>query len=153
MKKELQNRLAEEFPFMRCKPEEAIGDFYCIVDIDVGDGWYGLLYDMCKEITEVLETEGESVNLVVEQIKEKFGGLRFYFHLNREKQESLHLLPGEDRVYEEIFNIAEKYEDRSWDVCEICGCGGTLRRDLIWMSTLCDKCYSKYDESAKRKRM
>lgn len=35
---------------------------------------------MCKEITEVLEAEEKTDHIVVDQIKEKFGSLRFYYH-------------------------------------------------------------------------
>ena len=68
MKKELEDNLAEEFEFMRRGPSPVDGiidNLYNAYGIEAGDGWYQLLYDMCKEIAEVLETAEKPVHIVV----------------------------------------------------------------------------------------
>ena len=87
MRDELELKLAEEFPFMQQKKtlqeqktEGRISDLYSAFGCEVGDGWYELLHDMCSEIMEAYQKAGEPVNLVVDQVKEKFGTLRFYYH-------------------------------------------------------------------------
>lgn len=138
MKRELENRLAEEFEFMRRGPlsEDGIDNLYHAFGIETGDGWYQLLYDMCKEVAIALETAEKPVAIVMDQIKEKYGTLNVYYHFEGADPES-------NDVYQKISDIAQKYEDLSEKVCEECGCEGTLRTDLPWIQTLCDTCYSK----------
>lgn len=134
MKTELEYNLAEEFEFMRRKPvssDGTIDNLYNAFGIETGDGWYKLLYDMCKEMAEVIETAGKPVHIVVDQIKEKYGTLGFYYHLEG-------VDPGRKDLYQRISDIVQKYEDMSQEVCEICGCKGTLRTNLAWIQTLCD---------------
>lgn len=56
------------------------------------------------------------------QIKEKWGGLRFYVDAD---METLHFI--------------DEMEEKSLTVCERCGEFGKLRRGG-WVLTLCDKC-------------
>lgn len=136
MTSELQAKLAEEFEFMRREPLSADGiidNLYDAFGIDTGDGWYQLLYDMCREIVEILEREEEPVHMVVDEIKEKYGTLRFYYRFKA---------PGREDVRQTISAIVQKYEDKSGEICENCGSEGTVRTDPSWIQTLCDACYS-----------
>lgn len=84
----------------------------------VGKGWSGLineLYDAIPEDTKVV------------QVKEKFGGLRFYV----------------DSATEEFNNLIDDCEKRSYTICEQCGKEGKIREDRAWILTLCDECNSK----------
>jgi hypothetical protein len=64
-------------------------------------------------------------NKQVCQVKEKFGGLRFYIN------------EGSDEIYKRI-TIAEKV---SYKTCERCGEKGELRNDIGWYLTLCENHY------------
>lgn len=156
MKTELEIKLAEEFPFMRRKQslqeQEANGriyDLYGAFGCDIGDGWYELLRDMCKEITEAYQKAGEPINLVVDQVKEKFGTLRFYYHFEGQGQPS-HADPSggqvmrfraeENNLRNEISAAVCKATERSGSVCEKCGKPGALREGR-WILTLCDDCH------------
>lgn len=66
----------------------------------------------------------EEVDIYVAQIKEKFGGLRFYIN------------NGNDEIYEIIHEV----EDESFSICEYCGNEGELRRNRSWLKTLCNEC-------------
>ncbi len=116
MKKELQKKLIEDFPTLfkyYGQPPTPM-----MFGIGVGDGWFNLLYDLCKKVVEL---DGE-VHLV--QVKEKFGGLRFYIDGTKN---------------EEVWKVISEAEERSFHICEKCGKPGTLREGG-WLLTLCDKC-------------
>jgi hypothetical protein len=94
----------------------------------VGDGWFPLI----KELIEDLIALGWDKQTC--QVKEKFGGLRFYIN------------GGSD----EIFNRISKAENDSYEICEICGEKGELKTDIGWYTTLCDKHYE--ERKAKRNK-
>lgn len=93
MRDELQNKLAEEFPFMRRqkslqeqRSNGRIHDLYGAFGCSVGDGWYEVLYGLCSDITNAYKNAELPVDIVVDQIKEKFGSLRFYYHIEGREQ-------------------------------------------------------------------
>lgn len=166
MRDELELKLAEEFPFMQGKKtlqeqkaEGRISDLYSAFGCDVGDGWYELLHDMCSEIMEAYQKAGEPVNLVVDQVKEKFGTLRFYYHFEGQPQTlhafdflggpSMRFQQQENNLQKVIANIVRNAEEQSGTICEKCGKPGTLRKDLRWILTLCDDCYGKQNNTPK----
>lgn len=156
MKQELEERLAQEFPFMRRKngydEQGMVRDLYGAFGCECGDGWFELLRELCAEITSVYEQEGMPVDLVVMQVKEKFATLRFYYH--REGRNpglqaldflggpSLRLRPNQSELDRKISDVVSKYEEKSGTVCERCGKSGSVRTDLRWLLTLCDDCYA-----------
>jgi hypothetical protein len=83
---------------------------------ECSDGWFELL----KELSEKLESEG----VVASQVKEKFGGLRFYLR---------------GGATDEVWDIIDAAGDKSLEICEICGQPGTLK-GKGWVQTLCDAC-------------
>lgn len=138
MKDELEKKLAEAFPFMQIKEtleeQEAGGricDLYGAFGCECGDGWYELLYGLCGEITEAYKKHSAPMDIVIDQIKEKYGTLRFYYHLSQNDSD----------LRREISDIVIKWEKKSAEICERCGKAGVLREDLPWVQTLCDKCY------------
>lgn len=140
MKDELEKKLAEAFPFMQIKEppkeQEADGricDLYGAFGCECDDGWYETLFGLCGEITEAYKKHGQPVDIVVDQIKEKYGTLRFYYHLSQNNGD----------LRREISDIVIKWEKKSAEVCERCGKAGVLREDLQWIQALCDECYLK----------
>jgi len=140
MKPELEQKLADEFPFMKRgssvaeqKAEGFINDLYGAFGCDFGDGWYKVLRGLCIEITEAYKKRQMDIDFVPVQVKEKFGELRFYWTTIGSNHE----------LYEELNSIVEKWENKSTTVCETCGEEGVLRKDLQWVLTLCDSCYLK----------
>ncbi len=97
-----------------------------------GDGWYDIIYRLCQGIQDHLD-EIDRTNAVppsspfeVLQVKEKFGGLRFYTNW-------------EDDVIRDLINRAES---ASLETCELCGLQGE-QRGGGWIRTLCDACDKK----------
>ena len=87
-----------------------------------GDGWLQLLHDCIAELLAA----GWDKHIL--QIKEKFGGLRFYIGSGTE----------------EIHDIISKYEGISYETCEVCGEKGKPYRNMPWHRTLCDDHYKEY---------
>jgi hypothetical protein len=88
----------------------------------VGVGWYPLIKDL---ITDLIELGWDKQTC---QVKEKFGGLRFYINA------------ASDDVNKRI-RIAE---DLSYKTCETCGEKGELKTKMGWYTTLCDKHYEEH---------
>jgi NMD protein affecting ribosome stability and mRNA decay len=86
----------------------------------VGPGWRKLLEELLSDL-EKLGWDG-----YLFQVKEKFGGLRFY-------------AGGDDYIYDRI----SKAEEDSYHICENCGDEGKARNELSWIKTLCDKCFKE----------
>lgn len=82
----------------------------------VGVGWYELIKSLIDELIAL------GWDKRVNQVKEKFGGLRFYV----------------ENIPEGGNEVILKYESLSYKTCEECGKEGQLRSGG-WMKTLCDE--------------
>lgn len=90
-------------------------------------GWHTLLDELMNDIEKVLVWTPPEDWPQVLQIKEKLGGLRFYF--------------GDTAMdMSAIEQLIERATTRSFQTCEVCGQPGTLRRNRPRVRTLCDKC-------------
>ena len=91
----------------------------------VSKGWWPILEKLCANIQHHIDWKNRETEVipqvVVEQIKEKFGGLRFYYQ-------------GGDEYIHGMVTMAESWADSA---CEECGAIGT-RRSGGWIRTLCD---------------
>jgi len=123
-------RMLERFPKMFAEP---YGGF-C-----VGEGWWPIIKELCGQIdsytkwrnntraARLVDNPHDSIipdavpQVVVAQIKEKFGGLRFYYD------------GGDDHI-SGMVRMAEAWAAHS---CETCGAPGKSR-DGGWIKTLCD---------------
>jgi hypothetical protein len=79
MKEELELELVKKYPkiFQHYKgdPRQT-----CMAwGMTCGDGWYKLIDMLCFKLSHLSDTHG--IQTVADQVKEKFGGLRFYYHL------------------------------------------------------------------------
>ena len=108
--------MEERFPKMFAEP---YGGFAC------GEGWWPILEALCGQIQHHIDWKNKQGNVVhqvtVAQIKEKFGGLRFYYG-------------GGDDAIDGMVRMAESWASRA---CEECGAPGKSR-DGGWIKTLCD---------------
>lgn len=119
MKQTKLNNLVIKYPKVFSGFEKSEGynynnDTFCF---QCNDGWYDILNNLCKQIEPLLK-EGQ----FVVQIKEKFGGLRFYMNSSNDKIEGY---------------ICEA-EKLSFKTCEICGKPGKLN-GKGWIRTLCEE--------------
>jgi hypothetical protein len=86
--------------------------------ISCDKGWYPLIEECHSELKAV------DPNYEILQIKEKFGGLRYYFET----------LDADN--YPKMHEIVRKYEAKSFTVCEVTGNGGTLHKKGSRVKTL-----------------
>jgi hypothetical protein len=96
----------------------------------VGEGWRQLLWDLCVELEPHVEsldreiaTREPQVNFVVLQVKEKFGGLRFYTTLTSKA----------------IDDCIRRAQERALSTCMDCGQPARLRTQGRW-HVACDAC-------------
>lgn len=82
----------------------------------VGGGWGG--------IVERLYNALDKHNVAVWQVKEKFGGLRFYV----------------GSATEHIHQMIEEAEAESVKTCELCGRAGKQIDQNGWVTTRCEEC-------------
>ncbi len=124
-------RMEERFPKM-------FGDQYG--GFAVGSGWWPILEILCANIQSHIDwrvKQGKDCpQVVIEQIKEKFGGLRFYYS-------------GGDEEISGMVRMAESFAD---SLCEECG-GIGKRRNGGWIRTLCDKHEAEYQERKRAQEM
>lgn len=140
MKKELQDKLFEKYPKIFKQKDFSIQDSCMSWGITCGNGWYNLINTLCAQIEHRLlcynnqaarrakkNKKAPPVLLTFEatQVKEKFGGLRFYHG-------------DADDVVRGLVTMAESM---SYHICDICGNEGSPRHvnDNNWLATRCGK--------------
>lgn len=127
--KKHQQRIQEEFydAFPLCFPKPPYCGFSC------GEGWFGPLKELCKQIEPILaELPEKERHFQVAQVKEKFGGLRFYTDGPKNKE-----------AYKKIQKLVSVAESECSKLCEDCGAVGT-RRNEGWIKMRCDECEKKH---------
>jgi len=121
MKEELQNQMYDRFPHMfraRFRDFHSSGMVEPMVfGITCDDGWFGLIWKLCEDIEPLVDED-----FYITQVKEKFGGLRFYtmFGMN-------------------ISEMIRDAEEDSYHICEVCGKPGLLCVSDNWYKTVCKK--------------
>jgi len=104
--------------------------------IECDDGWYDMIDTLCYQIQQHVEhlqyqdsrlpeDQRSDRQVRVLQVKEKFGGLRFY-------------VSGADDFVDGLVRMTESL---SYKTCESCGARGTSRKSG-WIKVLCDGCAS-----------
>jgi len=108
-----------------------------------GDGWYTIILTLMEEIEKVCTETNTSIQ--VQQVKEKFGTLRFYIQFNgsTQKDETIR-----KQAYERIYELIERAEARTEFVCEGCGEPSVQPNPSQgWVRTLCEKCWNEYKKA------
>jgi len=113
MSPELDKKLIAAFPKLY-RVQRMLWGFEC------GDGWYDLLYELSAELEALIDPD-EEFPICAVQVKEKFGGLRFYLSSETE----------------EMSELIHKAEVKSEHTCEICGAPGRPRGGG-WIAVLCN---------------
>ena len=113
----------------------------------VGLGWNGIL-------ERLFEAKPDWIKVI--QVKEKFGGLRYYIDdgsvrvdlISSEARGSLTVPADQGRFNEDQAALLDTFkkmireaEAESFAICEECGAPGTLRPGR-WIRTLCEQCHA-----------
>lgn len=92
--------------------------------LEVGKGWHQLVISLDAALTKI------DPDYKIAQIKEKFGGLRYYISFSENLKDSRR---------ESAHNLIIAVEKLSLVTCEECGQPGNITGD-VWIKTLCDEC-------------
>ena len=142
MKKELEDKLFEKYPKIFRQRDLPSTETCMCWGITCGDGWYDIIDTLCGAI----QTRVDNVNRMIKinrknspvylipmkpvedliceasQVKQKYGGLRFY-------------VDGGDEFTEGLVCMSESM---SYKTCEMCGTPG--KTEGRWIKTLCVSC-------------
>lgn len=95
------------------------------ISFDACPGWIDVIWNCHRELVELLP------DYKLHQVKEKFGGLRFYYTMDESHDEDK-----KKRARE----IVSFYERMSYLVCDECGTTLNVTTEGSWVRTLCDSC-------------
>ena len=159
MKQELDELLCEKYPKMMVNRNKPMQETCMCWGFDCGDGWYNILNQLMgniqhhidwkekqrnwaidfnsKATQEEVKVVPESIpQVTLDQVKEKFGTLRFYY-------------TGGDDVIDGMVRMAESMSSVT---CETCGNPGQ-QRGGGWIRTLCDYHEELYQEGNRSREM
>jgi len=105
----MEERFRERWPSM-------FAQVYC--GFSLPEGWETIVWKLCERLEKV------APETTVGQVKEKFGGLRFYV----------------DNCTTEGLDTISFFERMSFYVCETCGTTQDVTSEGGWILTLCKEC-------------
>ena len=171
MSPELENKLYEKYPKIFADRNKSMQETCMCWGLEVGDGWYDLIDVLCEALTytyttslQVDEEDGKRLGfkpylahvtgkfnyyfkvqapqVVADQVKEKYGDLRFYFHLeydpiNQELAKKYSELEAINKRYADyIDGIVHFAETASRRTCEVTGANGEMHVRGGWYKVL-----------------
>jgi hypothetical protein len=137
MRQELDKLLCEKYPKMMVNRHGAVTETAMCWGFSCGDGWYNILNSLMSNIQHHIDWNNTNVEkgytqykqvpqVTLDQVKEKFGTLRFYY-------------TGGDDYIRGLVSMAESM---SAITCETCGNPGEQTRGG-WIKTTCKPCENK----------
>lgn len=102
-----------------------------IAEIDCGiyceSGWDQIIFDLCQKIVDLAKEKNVKCPTIA-QLKEKFGGLRFYLDYCS------------NNIFDDVCNFIAAAEKQSTKTCEFCGKEGLIKSQRGWLKAVCDQC-------------
>lgn len=130
MRTKLQKKLFEKYPKIFQGVHKTIQESLMPFGINTSDGWYWLIDQLCQALQYSTERLKEP-QVVAFQIKEKFGGLRFYTTGASTRQ----------------LIIIDFAENLSYTICENCGSTDDVEQTRTgWILTYCKACRDKIED-------
>lgn len=99
---------------------------YELFGIECDKGWTELIKPLFEYVENYNKTH-EDNQIEITQVKEKFGGLRFYV----------------DNAPDELHKMIDKAEAESYTICEVCGTKENVGHTQGWIKTICRDCLEK----------
>jgi hypothetical protein len=125
MKQELDEYLCKGFPKIFSQRNLPMQETAMCWGFECGDGWFNIINQLCQNIQHHIDWKNKEkevvAQVVVSQVKEKYGTLRFYYS-------------GGDDTIDGMVSMAASM---SGVTCEQCGNIGTQNYGG-WITTLCE---------------
>jgi len=126
MKAEMDKYLVETYPKLYVNRYADMKTTAMCWGFDCNEGWFWLIKNLSQCIQSYIDNN-QHMNIpqvVVDQVKEKFGGLRYYYH------------GGDDTIHGMVWLA----EHMSYYICENCGTTENVGQTEGWIRVLCEKC-------------
>ena len=124
MNEKLDELLCQRYPKMMVNRDKSMMETCMCWGFECGDGWFNILDQLMGNIQHHIDWKNKKEEVVaqvtLDQIKEKFGTLRFYYS-------------GGDDIIDGMVRMAESM---SGVTCETCGSPGTQTQGG-WIKTAC----------------
>lgn len=130
MNRENTEKLFNDFPLLYRNKDLSIKESLISFGFECDDGWFNIIYNLSKEIYTFCKSKNVSIEEypTVLQVKEKFGGLRFYVG------------PIHKSIFKQVSEFIECAEKQSIETCELCGATAQTKFFNSWGKTLCENC-------------
>jgi len=118
-----QSELFKKYPKIFRQKDLPMTETAMCWGIDCADGWFWLIDKLCEHLQWDID-HNKYPQIEAVQVKEKFGGLRFYTN-------------GANDTQEGMISFAEFLSNF---ICEKCGSTFDVKQTKGWITTLCEKC-------------
>lgn len=124
MTEEETQKLFNDFPNLYRGKNLPITQCLMAFGFECDSGWFTLLYELSEKLESLILkiSEDQRHLYYVQQVKEKFGELRFYMFYETD----------------EMLKLIDEAEKKSSEICEVCGQKGSLDSNRGWYQTLCE---------------
>ena len=127
MKEELEKQLFDKYPNLYADKDLPCTQSLVCFGFEMENGWYSIIDELSSKLEELIvkfkQDFPNEEHPKASQMKEKFGGLRFYMTSATDK----------------MFALIDEAEKKCDHTCEICGEPGKLQ-PKGWLSVRCEKC-------------
>lgn len=144
---ELQNQLFAKYPSIFREVGGEPSQTCMAFGIECGNGWYDLIDLLCDSITHQVETTNRcypqlKFAVVAVQIKEKYGGLRFYidYVYDHELIKDAAAMKIINQRIDMITGMIHMVERMSSRTCETCGSKCEVDRESMYPRAECHGC-------------
>lgn len=147
MDKVLQDRLFKDFPKIFVEKDLPMQQTCMCWGICTDDGWFELLYNLCRHLQWDTD-KNKYPQVIAQQVKEKFGTLRFYYVLDCSENAGKEDERTSVRRCAEHDGAIQFAEAMSAHICEICGALNNTVEQMSrggWCKTLCAVCAPPLD--------
>lgn len=124
MSPELEQKLYNKYPKIFAQKDLSPTETCMCWGFECGDGWFNIIDKLCENIQNHIN-KNNLPQLEAEQVKQKFGTLRFYTNGNTD---------------ECIDKFITEAEEQTYHICETCGSIEDIKPTQGWISYLCASC-------------
>lgn len=130
---EYDSFMCKRFPEFFVNRSKSMQESCMYWGFDIGNGWFPVLYELCGKLEEICKPN--KIPFAFDQIKEKYGGARFYYTCDVEQETT-----ADDAIYK----LVSDYENICDHICANCGGYYTKKTTLRgWIYDACEECLKK----------